>query len=440
MIITEKEQMICENLRRNEYGELCFADMPLSPLAEKYGTPLYLYDEARVRHNCRTYLEAVRKGFGDDARVMYASKAASFKRLYEIVGEEGLGVDVVSCGEIYTAYLAGFPLEKAYFHSNNKTDADIEYAIEKGVGYFVVDNAEELYAIDEIAKSHGIKQKIMLRITPGIDPHTYAAVATGKVDSKFGSAIETGQAESITSLALGFKNIELCGFHCHVGSQIFDGEVYLATSRVMLSFIADMERKLGFVTKDLDIGGGLGVRYVESQPILNIGETILAVAEDMKATAKELGISLPRISLEPGRSIVADAGLTLYTVGTVKRIPGYKSYVSVDGGMTDNPRFALYGSPYTILPVISDDDAESEICSVVGRCCESGDILQENLPMPSSIKRGDLLACLTTGAYHYSMASNYNRIPRLPVVMLKDGESYLAVKRETLEDIVRLDV
>ena len=439
MIVTQKAEMICENIKRNEIGELCFAGMELSPLAKKYGTPLYLYDEERVRHNCRTYLNAVREGFGESAMVMYASKAASFKRLYEIIKEEGLGVDVVSCGEIYTAHLAGFPLENAYFHSNNKTDNDIEFAISKGVGYFVVDNAEELFAIEEIAEKQGIKQKIMLRITPGIDPHTYAAVATGRVDSKFGSAIETGQAKAITSLALTFPHLELMGFHCHVGSQIFDAEVYLATSRVMLKFVADMERELGFICRDLDIGGGLGVRYIAEQPTLDIKATILKVAKEMKATANELGITLPRISLEPGRSIVADAGLTLYTVGTVKRIPGYKSYVSVDGGMTDNPRFALYGSPYTIMPVF-EGDAECENCSVVGRCCESGDILQENVPVPTDIQRGDLLACLTTGAYHYSMASNYNRIPRPPVVMLKDGESYLAVKRESVEDIVRLDV
>ena len=207
----------------------------------------------------------------------------------------------------------------------------------------------------------------------------------------------------------------------------------------MLNFVADMERELGFICSDLDIGGGLGVRYIESQPVLDIKKTILTVADEMKKEAARLGISLPRISLEPGRSIVADAGLTLYTVGTVKRIPGYKTYVSVDGGMTDNPRFALYGSPYTILPVY-DGECEREICSVVGRCCESGDILQENLPMRTDVQRGDLLACLTTGAYHYSMASNYNRIPRPPVVMLNNGESYLAVKRETIEDIIRLDI
>ena len=440
MIITKGAEMICENISRTADGELCFADIPLSGLAEKYGTPLYLYDEARIRHNCRIYLDAVREGFGESAKVMYASKAASFKQLYRIIKEEGLGVDVVSRGEIYTASLADFPLENAYFHSNNKTEEDIDFAIRNGVGCFVVDNAEELFAIDEIAARYGIKQRIMLRITPGIDPHTYAAVATGKVDSKFGSAIETGQAKAITSLALTFENIDLCGFHCHVGSQIFDADVYLATSKVMLKFVSDMERELGFVCRDLDIGGGLGVRYIANQPVLNIKETILTVAKDMKKTAFELGISLPRISLEPGRSIVADAGLTVYTVGTVKRIPGYKSYVSVDGGMTDNPRYALYGSPYTLLTVRENKDAEVETVSVVGRCCESGDIIQENVSMPENVTRGDLIACLTTGAYHYSMASNYNRIPRPPVVMLNGGESYIAVKRETPEHVATLDI
>ena len=309
-----------------------------------------------------------------------------------------------------------------------------------GVGCFVVDNAEELFAIDEIAARYGKKQKIMLRITPGIDPHTYAAVATGKVDSKFGSAIETGQAKAITSLALTFENIELMGFHCHVGSQIFDADVYLATSKVMLNFVADMERELGFLCRDLDIGGGLGVRYVESQPILNIKETILTVAKEMKETANALGIALPRISLEPGRSIVADAGLTLYTVGTVKRIPGYKNYVSVDGGMTDNPRYALYRSPYTVLLANKLNEPCEFTCSVVGRNCESGDILQENVKLPASVTRDDVLAVLTTGAYNFAMASNYNRVARLPVVMVHDGADYLAVRRESLDDLIRNDI
>ena len=434
------EKNICNNIARSDEGELLFAHHSLKALAAKYGTPLYLYDEEKIREKCRLYTSSIRDFFGGGGRVMYASKAASFKRIYEIMREEGMGIDVVSIGEIYTASLAGVPLERAYFHSNNKTDYDIEFAIEHGVGYFVVDNAEELYSIDKIGARLGVRPRVILRITPGIDPHTFAAVATGKVDSKFGSAIETGQAEEITALALSLSSIELYGFHCHVGSQIFDGDVYLATSEVMLGFVADMNKKLGYMAKELDIGGGLGVRYIEEHPEINIRETLKAVSEAMKATASRLGIPLPTICFEPGRSIVADAGLTLYTVGTVKKIPGYKSYVSVDGGMADNPRFALYGSPYTLLPVERPIGDAPMVCSVVGRCCESGDILQENVEMPADISRGELLACLTTGAYNYSMASNYNRLGRPAVVMLGPDGDYVAVRRETVEDLTRLDV
>ena len=438
--LKNKNEFICENLSRNENGELSLAGVSLRALAEEYGTPLYLYDEDRIRERCRTYTEAVKAAFDGKGKVLYASKAASFRRLYEIMREENMGIDVVSSGEIYTAQRAAFPLEKAYFHSNNKTDADIAYAIESGVGYFVVDNAEELYAIDRIAGGYRVRQKILLRLTPGIDPHTYAAVATGKVDSKFGSAIETGQAEEITDIALSLKNIDLRGFHCHVGSQVFDSDVYIRAADVMLSFVGMIYEKSGYLASELDIGGGYGVRYIEEQPTLDIAANIFEVAAFMKKRAEELGIPLPSVAFEPGRSIVADAGATVYTVGTVKRIPGYKSYVSVDGGMADNPRFALYGSPYTILPVRDASGEETETYSVVGRCCESGDILQENVTLPSDIKRGDLLACLTTGAYHYSMSSNYNRLTRPPVVMIKDKKSYLAIRRETPEDLVALEL
>ena len=432
--------MICENLGRTDSGELTLAGQPLAALAREYGTPLYLYDEDRIRERCRTYLGAVKSSFGERARVLYASKAACFRRLYEIMREEGMGIDVVSSGEIYTALAAGYPLDNAYFHSNNKTDEDIEYAISSGVGCFVVDNEEELYAINRIAAERGKRQRVLLRITPGIDPHTYAAVATGKVDSKFGSAIETGQAREICALALSLPAISLMGFHCHVGSQVFDSEVYIRAAEVMLNFVKDMYTEYGFLAPELDIGGGFGVRYVEREPEINIPERIAEVAEFMKRHAEKLGIALPAVALEPGRSIVADAGLTLYTVGTVKRITGYKTYVSVDGGMADNPRYALYGSPYTILPVSRENPSETESVSVVGRCCESGDILQENVPLPRDIGRGELLACLTTGAYHYSMSSNYNKLPRPPIVMLSRGEHYLAVRRETLADLLAQDI
>lgn len=436
--------MICNNLSVNEKGHLTLSGVDTVEMAKKYGTPLYLFDENRIRERCRTYVDAMRSAFGETALPLYASKAASFKQMYRIVMEEGMGTDIVSSGELYTAASVGFPLEKAYFHSNNKTDEDIAYAIDCGVGYFVVDNVEELDAIDRIAREKGKNQKILLRLTPGIDPHTYAAVATGKVDSKFGSAIETGQAEQITKYALTLQNIALYGFHCHVGSQVFDSDVYLRASEIMLDFIAEIAKKYGFAAKELDLGGGYGVRYLESHPHIDIAENIHQVAEHMKAYCKNLGIEMPAVRMEPGRSIVADAGLTVYTAGTVKRIPGYKNYVSVDGGMADNPRFALYGSPYTVCLAnrmnAVRDGAPTFKCSVVGRCCESGDILQENVTLPADIKRGDMIAVLTTGAYNYSMSSNYNRLGKPPVVMLKDGNDYLAVKRETVEDICRNDI
>lgn len=433
--------MICKNLSVNAEGHLCFAEIDTVSLAEKHGTPLYIMDEERIRENCRVYVDTMRTAFGEDALPLYASKAASFKQMYRIVCEEGMGTDLVSSGELYTAASVGFPLSKAYFHSNNKTDADIAYAIDEGVGYFVVDNVEELDTINEIAKDKGVRQKILLRLTPGIDPHTYEAVATGKVDSKFGSAIETGQAEQISKYACELENIELCGFHCHVGSQVFDSHVFLRASEIMLDFIALMEKKYGFITRELDLGGGYGVRYLESDPEIDIAANISLVASHMKAYCKKIGISLPAVRMEPGRSIVADAGMTLYTAGTVKRIPGYKNYVSVDGGMADNPRYALYKSSYTVcLANRMTSTSPTFNCTIAGRCCESGDLIQENITLPADIVRGDTIAVLTTGAYNYSMSSNYNRLPKPPVVMIKGGNDYIAVRRESLEDVCKNDI
>ena len=433
--------MICNNLSINQRGHLCIGGQDTVELAEQYGTPLYLFDEDRIRERCRTYRNALKEAFGDSANALYASKAASFRGIYRIMKEEGMGVDVVSSGEIYTAVSVGFPMENAYFHSNNKTDDDVAYAIESGVGYFVVDNREELDAIEHYAAEKGIRQRVLLRLTPGIDPHTYEAVSTGKVDSKFGSAIETGQADEITAYALSLAHVDLYGFHCHVGSQVFDSDTFLRAAAIMLQFVAQMKEKYAFVTRELDLGGGYGVRYLSSDPEIDIAENIKEGGKAVKEQCQALGLDVPAIRMEPGRSIVADAGMTLYTVGTVKRIPGYKNYVSVDGGMTDNPRFALYGSSYTVLLANrANDGGETFRCSVVGRCCESGDILQENVTLPADIARGEILAVLTTGAYNYSMSSNYNRIPRPPVVMLSGGTHRIAVKRESLADICRNDI
>lgn len=433
-------QMLCENLSVNGEAHLTFAGQDTVELAAKYGTPLYLMDEDRIRANCRIYQTAFAQCFGAGSRPLYASKANSFKQMYRIMQEEGMGVDVVSSGEIYTAKKAGFDLKNAYFHSNNKTDEDISFAMECGVGYFVADSREEVTQIEAEAAKRGIRQAILLRLTPGIDPHTYAAVSTGQVDSKFGAAIETGQAEELTAFALKQIHIDLAGFHCHVGSQVFGEDVFERAAVVMLEFVAAMKEKHGYLARQLDMGGGYGVRYVADDPTVDIPARIQMVAKVMDETCARLGIPRPDILMEPGRSIAADAGLTLYTAGSVKRIPGYKNYVSVDGGMTDNPRFALYGSKYTCLPAGRMEEERPFLCSVVGRCCESGDIIQENVPMPETIGRGDLIAVCTTGAYNYSMASNYNRVPRPPIVMLKGGGSYVAVRRETWEDIAHLDV
>ncbi len=430
--------MLSENISRNSGGVLCFAGQNAAKLAEKYGTPLYLMDEGRIRDNCRMYLRAFKDAFGERGKVLYASKAASFKRIYEIVAEEGLSADVVSAGEIRTALKAGFPMDRLYFHGSSKTDAEISYAVASGVGCFVVDNVEELHAVNYEAGSAGIRQRVLLRVTPGIYPHTYDAVSTGKVDSKFGVAIETGQAKEFVAEALQQENLELCGLHCHVGSQVFDEDVYERTVDIMLAFMAEVRDSFGVTLEELNLGGGYGVRYIESDKHIDIPARVKALAEHIKALAKKLSYPMPVILMEPGRSIVADAGITLYTVSSVKRIPGYKSYVAVDGGMTDNPRYALYGSKYTVLDVTAPQ--KTETFDLAGRCCESGDIIQPEVSLNAEIKRGDLVAVCTTGAYNYSMASNYNRVPRPPIVMLGEGGDYLAVRRETLDDIVSMDV
>ncbi|MBR0466217.1 MAG: diaminopimelate decarboxylase [Clostridia bacterium] len=434
-----ENKLICDNLSVNDEGHLLFAGLDTTLLAKEYGTPVYLMDEDKIREKCRIYKNAISKNLGSEGRAIYASKAASFKRMYTIMKEEGMYCDVVSCGEIYTAHKAGFPLEKAFFHSNNKTDNDIKYALRMGVGYFVVDNKEELLSLNKAAGKKGIKQKILLRLTPGIDTHTFEAVDTGKVDSKFGFAIETGAAEKITEKALVSKNVELIGFHCHVGSQLFDSDVYIRSAKIMFSYMTYIREKYGYIARMLDLGGGYGVRYLENDPVIDIAENIEAVANYLKKLSKENNYPMPSVSFEPGRSIVADAGLTLYTVGMVKKIPGFINYVSVDGGMADNVRYAMYEAPYTVLPANRMNERGDMRSTVVGRCCESGDIIQPGVLLPSGIKRGDIIAVCTTGAYNYSMASNYNRIPRPPVVMIKDKKPYVAVKGETLDDLIALD-
>ncbi len=430
--------MLHNNLSINKEGHLCFAGLDTVLLAKKYGTPLFLIDEDKIRQNARTYINAMRKYFGGDSGPLLASKALCFSEIYRIAASEGMRTDIVSPGELYIAHKAGFPMERAFFHGNNKTDEDISYAIECGIGYFVVDNREELEEINRAAGKKGIKQKILLRLSPGIDPHTHAKISTGSVDSKFGTAIETGQADEIVALALALENIALEGFHCHVGSQIFDCEPFTDAADIMLSYIAHVKKSFGFEAPVLNLGGGFAVRYTEDDPYIDYEENIKSIADHVNAKCAELKVKKPTILMEPGRSSVADAGMTLYTVGSVKTITGYKTYVSVDGGMTDNPRYALYQSRYTFE--IANRALEEKLlnCTIAGRCCESGDLLGEDVKLQQA-QRGDILATLVTGAYNYSMSSNYNKIPRPPIVVISQGIDRVAVRRETYADLARLD-
>ena len=428
--------MLCHNITE-ENGILHFAGYDTALLAEKYGTPVYLMDEERIRENCRTFNTAFSRYFHTPVKALYASKACCIKALYPIIKEEGLGIDVVSCGEIHTALCAGFPLQDTFFHSNNKTDADIAYAMKNGIGTFVVDSKEEADAIQAQTEKLRKRQNILLRITPGIDPHTYEEVNTGMVDSKFGTAIETGQADELVSHVLSLPHIHLLGFHCHVGSQVFEEDVFEKATQVMLAFISHIKEKYHFETEVLDIGGGFGVRYTENDPIVDLDARIHSIADVFYSTCEKLRIPCPNLYMEPGRSIVADAGMTLYTVGSTKRIPGYRNYVSIDGGMSDNPRYALYRSAYTCLPAGKMKEERNMVAHLVGRCCESGDIIQPDVSLPSSITRGDLIAVCTTGAYNFSMASHYNTLPVPPVVLLTESEDRLIVKRESFAEMIQ---
>ena len=429
--------MLSDNIGRTPEGDVTIAGQEVTRLAAEYGTPLYLMDEQRIRSNCRMYLKAFRENFPEGSLPLYASKAASFKQIYRIMAEEGMGVDVVSSGELYTALAAGFPAERIHFHGNCKTDADIAYGVASGIGCFIADNREELLALEKTAAGAGVTQAILLRVTPGIDPHTYEAVSTGKVDSKFGAAVETGQAMELVKLALAQPHLKLLGLHCHVGSQVFGEDVYQRTIDIMAAFLAEIRDETGAVLEELNLGGGYGVRYTEEDEAIDIPARLREVALHLRRETEKHGLPMPRFLMEPGRSIVADAGMTLYTVGSIKRIPGYKQYAAVDGGMTDNPRYALYQSRYTVYH--GSKTGPTERFDVVGRRCESGDIIQPHVELPADTCRGDILAVCTTGAYNYSMASNYTRLPRPPIVMLTPEGSYTAVRRETFADLTALD-
>ncbi|MDO4618304.1 MAG: diaminopimelate decarboxylase [Clostridia bacterium] len=430
--------MISENLSVNKSGHLCVGNHDTVALAKEYGTPLYVIDEDLIRKNARTYKNAMDK-YCNDGLVLYANKALCTLFTCRVMKEEGLGLDVVSGGELYTALKADFPAEKICFHGNNKTTDELIMAVENKVGYIIVDNKEELSRLNEIATKRGVKQNIMFRIKPGVDAHTHSFIMTGQIDSKFGVALENGEAFEIIETASKLEGVKVVGVHCHIGSQIFDIDPFLNAAEVMVNFIGDVKERLGLEIGILNLGGGYGIRYTEKDDPIAYDEYIKHVSEVVKSIAEKRNVSMPKIFMEPGRSIVASAGVTLYTVGSVKDIKDVRTYVSVDGGMCDNPRYIMYQSEYTAMIAERADAAPEKEVTIAGKCCESGDILIKDIKLPE-IKAGDTLAVLATGAYNFSMSSNYNRIPRPAMVALSGDNKKIVVKRESYEDLLKNDL
>lgn len=431
--------MLNSHLKVNDRGNLEIGGCDTTDLVREYGTPLYVMDEMTIRQNCRRYKQAIDKWYNGNGLVLYASKAFCTMAACRIVQQEGLGLDVVSGGELYTAIKAGFPMERVYFHGNNKTLEEISMAVEHGVGRFVVDNQTELENIERIAGEQGRRVKVAFRIKPGVDAHTHEFIQTGQIDSKFGVALENGEAHDIIAQAAKMKNIDVVGVHCHIGSQIFDIQPFELAAEVMLNFIADIREKYQIRITELNLGGGFGIQYTEKDDPPESAQFMEAVSKTVKQICHEKGLGQMFMLMEPGRSIVAPAGITLYQVGSVKDIRDVRKYVSIDGGMCDNPRYALYKAEYTALLANKPNAPRNEIVTIAGKCCESGDLIAKDIAMPQA-RPGDIVAVLATGAYNYSMAMNYNRNGKPPVVLVRDGKARLIVKREDYPDIIRNDV
>ncbi|MEE0929719.1 MAG: diaminopimelate decarboxylase [Acutalibacteraceae bacterium] len=426
-------------LNVNEKGHLTIGGCDTVELAKEFGTPLYVLDEDTIRNTCKSFVNSIANYYDGNGLPLYASKALSCKALVQLVNSENMGLDVVSGGEIYTAMQAKFPPEKIQFHGNNKTESELNMALDYNIGKIVVDNLYELELLNKLAKEKSKVVKISMRIKPGIDAHTHNFIMTGQIDSKFGFALETGEAMKAVKKALEFENVELTELHCHIGSQIFDIDPFVSAAEVMMDFIGDIKKQTGHVVSELNLGGGFGIMYTKEDNPTAYDNYMNAVSKAVISKAKEYDIPVPYIYIEPGRSIVGEAGITLYTVGGRKEIPSVRTYVSVDGGMTDNIRYALYESAYTVVNASKADKIPNEKVTVAGKCCESGDLIQKDVEV-ADVQVGDTLAVLSTGAYNYSMASNYNRNLKPAMVMVKDGKARLIVKRETYDNLVVNDL
>ena len=423
----------------NEKGNLTISGCDTIELAKKYGTPLYVMDENTIRENCRKYKNSIDKYYGGKGLALYASKAFSCLEIYRIIAEEGLGIDVVSGGELYTALKAGFPADRIYFHGNNKSQAELIMALDSGVARIIVDNLTELALLNKIAAEKNKIADIMFRIKPGIDAHTHSFILTGQIDSKFGLALENGEAIEAVRQAMSYENINLCGIHCHIGSQIFDIAPFKSAAKIMFDFIKNIHDETGYFVSELNLGGGFGIKYLSTDNPTSYESYMEGVSSELKALAEQYNIPMPYIFIEPGRSIVGPSGITLYTVGSVKEIENVRNYIAVDGGMADNPRYALYQSDYEVMIANKASEEKTYKATIAGRCCESGDLIQENT-MIQETQPGDILAVLSTGAYNYSMSLHYNRLTNPAVVMVKDNKSRTIINRETYDDLIKNDI
>lgn len=430
-----------DTLKINADGHLEIGGADAVELAQRFGTPLYVFDEAHIRKMMNAYKSVIENFYGGNGLVLYASKAFACTAIYAIAKQEGIGVDVVSGGELYTALSAEFPAEKIYMHGNNKLERELAFALDNGVKNIVVDSLREADILDKLAAERNIVQNVLIRINPGVEAHTHAFVQTARTDSKFGFSVADGTAEQTVKHVLSKLNINLRGFHCHIGSQIFEKQSFVLAAEKVMDFAADIKEKTGFEIKELNLGGGFGVWYNDEDPKFkpeDYVDYVKALIVAIKDKAKKLKLSEPFLLLEPGRSIIAEAGITLYTVGAIKDIAGVKKYVAVDGGMFDNPRYALYQSKYTALLANRAAEPATEKVSIAGKCCESGDLIAVDVALPKA-NSGDVLAVLTTGAYNYSMASNYNRNFIPPAILVNCGKAEYIIKPQTYEDLTRND-
>lgn len=407
-------------------------------LAKEFGTPLYIMDELYIREKCKSLQDAFSQLY-PKVEIVYAGKAFLTMALVKIIEQEGFSLDVVSGGELFTACSAGFPAEKIYFHGNNKSPEELKMALNLGVGFVVVDNRTELEMLNNIAGFLGKKQKILIRLSPGITGQTHQYIQTGQLDSKFGFPLYKDIAFKTIKNALSCKNLIFEGLHCHIGSQIFDIKSFVSAAQVMLEFAAKLKKELMLEISVLNLGGGFGIYYTKKDGELLPHTLSQGIASAVKEAINKYNLPEPRLVLEPGRFIVGNAGTTLYTVGGVKEIPSIRKYVFIDGGMADNPRPALYQAKYHAVVANKMSKTPAEEITIAGKCCESGDVLIRDIILPR-VKKGDLIAILSTGAYNYSMSSNYNRLPRPAVVIVNAGKAELIIRRESYQDLIKNDI